>query len=399
MSVTFNNLGAVTTDVITFTSEVLSRLRAYLGFLNYIRRDFRPGNFVAGNVVNIPQVIVSGGYRKRAVGEAAVADPIASLNVPVTLVQVYKGVTVDNLEETLSIVDLMTQAADQVARILVEGLDAAIWEHWYKIPFQVGPTDGTGAFNPTDNFGVMARAMKVLHDNKAPRSGPFHLAINTTEAMNLKLLPAYINANQYGSAEGRALGTLPQMYGWNPIETHSVGDVTLSSHTNWGTTPLVTNGPYSIGDKVLGLDGLGTGVIKQGSILAIGGVHYSVAADATITTNAATVTLVQPLDTAVLDNAAVTPTEHSAKSSINIGMQPQAIVLATREEKPFRAGTGVGEVRVVDDETNLAFRMLFTSKVLGDAGEAFTESIVASMLIGSELVRDEYSVRVSGQPT
>lgn len=405
MSVTFNNLGPVTTEVEIFTAEVLRRLQAYLGFLNYIRRDFRPGNFTAGNVVNIPRVIVSGGYRKRTVGEAAVADPISSMQVPVTLGQVYKGVTVDNLEETLSIVDLMTEAADQIAQILIEGLDASIWDHWYKIRYQVGHTDGGGAydgtatFNSTDKFGAMARAMKVLHDNKAPRQGPFHLALNTTEAMNLKLLPEYINANQYGSAEGRALGTLPEMYGWKPVETHAIGDVTLSSATNWGTTPVVDNGPYAIGDTVVDLAGLGTGTIKKGSILLIDGVNYSVAADATITANAASVTLAQPLDTAAPDGGAVTPYKHSGRTSINIGMQPQAIVLATREEKPFRSGTGVGEVRVVDPETNLAFRMLFTSTVLGDAGKAFTESITASMLIGSEMVRDELAIRVAGQPT
>jgi hypothetical protein len=405
MAVSFNNLGPVTTDVQIFTAEVLRRLQAYLGFLNYIRRDFKPGNFTAGNIVNIPQVIVSGGYHTRDIGEAAVADPMAAVNVPVKLGQVYKAVTVENLEETLSTVDLMTQAADQIAQILVEGIDASIWEHWWKIPFQVGHLDGggafdgSGAFNNTDKFGVMARAMKILNDNRAPRQGPFHLALNTSEAMNIKLIPEYSNAAAFGNAQGREMGTLPMMYGWNPVETHSIGDVTLSGAAVWGATPLVNNvAGYAIGTQVIAVDGLGVGTLTKGSIFKLGNFTYNLAADALIAGNAANLTLVEKLKEAVVNNQALTPYNHSAKVSMNIGLQPQAMVFATREEKPFRTGTGVGEVRVVDPETNLAFRMLFTSQVLGAAGAAFTESIIASMLVGSELVRAELSVRVPGSP-
>lgn len=399
-----NSTAAVTTQVVLFKREVLRRLKAYLGFANKVRRDFQAGQQSAGDTVMVPNVIVSGGYRSRTIGGAAIADPVSAVNLPVKLGQIYKGVTLDNLEQTLSIVDLRESAADQIAQILIEGIDASIAAHWWKIPYEVGHQDGAGVydggamFNPAENFNILAKGAKWLEDNRAPKLSPHHLVLNTTEAMNIRMLDRYQKVNEAGSSTGRTLGSMPELLGWQLDRSHSVPDVELTTAATWGA-PLLF-GAHAIGAPSITVDGLGAGEIAQGSVFKLGNYFYSVAADVVTVGGAATLPLVEKLKEALADNTALAPHKYAAgKLSMNLGFTPESIVLATREEKPFRQGTGVLEERVVDPETNLAFRLLFTSQVLGPAGEAFTESITASMLIGSEVVRPENAVRFAGQAT
>jgi|SRR5581483_4148247 len=396
-----NSISNISENIQIFGMLVLSQLRNMLALVGNVASNY-PGAAEptsAGSIINVPSLAISGSARTRAINGAVTVDDMSSGNVQVTMTQVYKAVKLDNLQRTFSNIDLITETAKRLAIILADGADAQLTGLWYYIPYETGKTDGTATFNSTDKMNYFASARKVLTNNKAPLDR-LQAVLGPTESYNLRTLDLFQQAQQRGDTTGLRDGNLGRVMGFGVRESQATpATVTLTTAASWGT-PLVNNASgYAIGSTSIAVDGLGTGTIKQGSIFVLGGNNYSVAADATITTNAATLTITPPLKTAVADNDPLTVTgfTHSAAGSVGFAYDPDAFLMVVRPQADFIEGSGVRSYQFSDPESGLSFRLSFSSAIAGGAGTAMQETMVADLLIGCAVVRPELAVRIAGQ--
>lgn len=385
------------TAIDVFGQEILFRLKSLLGFVKQFPRNMNVGEYAShGQTLYIPSVAISGGLSERGIGGAAVASDVASSQVAVTMAQHYKGVKVDNLVNTLTNVDLMTRLADDLAGIAAEGIDAILYRLWKQIPNQVGNVDGTSPF-AANGLNILADARLVATRNKWPKAAPRYGILTPAEATELLKVPGVIQVQNAGSAEALREGKLGRVMGWDLDESNTTDEVvTLATATNWGAAPVV-NGAHAIGATTIAVSAAGTGTIPAGSIFSVGGNAYTAKADATITTNAATITLNVPLKTAVAGGAAITPVNHSAASGIGLLYNPNAFLFVNRPMAPFMAGTGVLEKVVTDPDSGLTFRLLFESQGQGGAGDAYSQKVTLDILCGAAVIRPEQALRFAGK--
>lgn len=395
-----NSISNIAESIQYFSSRLLYFLRAELALLGYTSRNYDDNPAQVGQTINISDLKISGAASVRTINGAVNVDDMASVQNAVTLSQIYKAVKVDNLQRTFSNVDMMDEAASRLGAILADGADSQLTGLWYQIPWEAGKTDGNAVFNSTDNMNVLAKARQILTANKVPRRD-LQAVIGTTEAYNLRTLPLFTQAQQAGSAENLREGSLGRVYGFDVRESQStIASATLTTSTTWGT-PLVNNAAgYAIGSTSIAIDGLAaSGTIKKGSIFQLGGNNYSVTADATITTNAATISFTPKLLTAVADNDPLTVTNytHSAAGSVGFAYHPDAFLWIVRPLADWIPGSGVVSHQMSDPVSGLSVRVSVQSQVAGSAGVAMQETITADFLCGAALIRPEMAVRISGQ--
>jgi hypothetical protein len=398
-----NTLTPVTTGLTIFGQEILARLRKKIAFIMKINRDIQgAGEFARdGQTIQIPVVSISGGMNTRAIGGGTTQDDAAVTQVPVTMTQVYKALSgIDNLELTLTNVNLMDTFAEQMAQILAEGIEDRIYNLWSQIPYQVGKTDNTAAFNATDKFGALADAAKIALDNKW-LAGDRYGILTSAEGANIKKLDNFIQAYAAGSAEGRSSGFLGKILGFNMDEANAPTSFTLTGSTAWGT-PLV-NGVQAIGVTTLAVKGLAaTGTLKAGSIFVGGREQLHPHRGRHNFREHGDRYPERPLKTAVTDGQAITVTGYThgaanSASGISLLFHPQFGVFTTRRESPFPQGSGVLEVQITDPVSGVNFRLMVESNVQGSSGNAFQTKLTMSALIGTAVVRPELAVRLAGQ--
>lgn len=405
-----NNISNISENIQFFGMLVLEQLRAKLALLGFVANDY-PGASdaaAAGSIINIPSIAISGSARTRAINGAIVTDDFSSSSVAVTLEQVYKSVKVDNLQRTFSgNMNVLQKLAERMAIILADGVDAKLTDLWYKIPYEVGKADGNGTFNSTDNLNTLAAARKVLTVNKAPMDR-LQAVIGPTEAYNIRTLAQYNQASLAGTSEGRETGNLGRVSGFNMRESQSAPtSITLATTSAWGT-PLVNSSACAIGDVTLPVDGLAaSGVIKKGSVFSVGSNNYSVTADVTASSGAATLAITPALKTAPANDDPITFASaagtngliggHSAAGSVGFAYDPDAFLLVVRPQAAFIEGSGVRSFDFSDPESGLAFRLNIESRASGAAGTAMQETLTADLLCGAQVVRPELACRISGQ--
>jgi hypothetical protein len=389
----------VLNDVVglTFAGRIaLARLPKRLVTTRLARRTYQNASAANGTSLSIPYVDVQGAAATRAIGAAATASDVHASTRVMTFQQVYYGIDIDSLEQLFASPDLLAETAEQLADGVAEKIDAMVnAQAVTEIPWETGTLDGTSAFT-TAKLANISEARRLLFNNNCPTDGgDLALVTNSKEAKALRDLSELQSYSMAGSDSTLRAGSIGQVFGFQVFESNNIQDATTST-AGEASLPGAVVGVHAIGATTLSLNGLGTGTLKAGTSFTIAGIagRYVVAANATITSNAATPTIYPGLKAATSGSEAVTFIEHTAAQGQNIAFHRDALLVLSRNPAPI--GGGIVEATVSDPQTGLALRMSSKGTLLGDAGAAFRSQLVCDAVVAARWIRPDFAVRITG---
>ncbi|MGH8259854.1 MAG: P22 coat - protein 5 family protein [Steroidobacteraceae bacterium] len=207
-------------------------------------------------------------------------------------------------------------------------------------------TAGTTPF--ASGLSDPANIRKILSDNGAALSN-LQMVIDTTAGANLRSLTQLTKANEAGTTELRAQGTLLEVAGFTIKESAGV-----QQHTPGTGAAYVTNGALAVGATVIPVQ-TGTGTILAGDVISFAADtknKYVVAS----ALSAGNLTIAAPgLKAAITGGNAVTV---GAAYTANMGFSRSAIVLATRAPAlPEEGDMAEDRTMLVDSRSGLAFEV------------------------------------------
>lgn len=234
----------------------------------------------------------------------------------------------------------------QAIRTLVNEMEADLGKLYYRSSRAYG-TAGTTPF--ASDLSDPAQVRKILTDNGAPLSD-LQLVIDTTAAAKVRSLAQLTKANEAGTVELRAQGTLLDLHGFSVRESAGV-----AAHTKGtGASYLVNNaGGYAIGAAAIAAD-TGTGTIKAGDVLTFAGDSHKYVTSSALA--AGSLSIGKPgLFGAVADNAAITVGD---SYTANLAFSRNAMVLATRAPAlPEEGDMASDRMLVTDPRTGMTFEL------------------------------------------
>lgn len=204
-------------------------------------------------------------------------------------------------------------------------------------------TAGTTPF--ATDLSDPAQVRKILSDNGAPLSD-LHMVIDTTAAAKMRSLGILTKANEAGTVDLRANGTLLNIHGFGIRESAGVG-----YHTAGTGASYVTNGALAKGATTIPVQ-TGTGTILAGDVVTIGNFKYVV----TSTLSGGSFVIGAPgLMTAVSSGATVTV---NSAFTANFAFARSAIVLATRAPAlPEEGDMASDRMMIQDPVSGIAFEI------------------------------------------
>ena len=179
-------------------------------------------------------------------------------------------------------------------------------------------------------IGGVAQLRKVNNDSKVPTRGRVAVWSSTAEA-NLLGIEAFTQANTRGDGgfalENAALG---HILGYDHFMDQNVDESVLTAGT---LTTAAVAADTAQGATSVAVDGAAqaSGTLLEGQSVDIAGEKYTVAADVTMSTNAGTITLVEPLRKPVEDGDAVTVVQAASDTFQRRGamFHPRAFAFAS----------------------------------------------------------------------
>lgn len=204
-------------------------------------------------------------------------------------------------------------------------------------------TAGTTPF--ATDLSDPAQVRKILSDNGAPLSD-LHMVIDTTAAAKMRSLGILTKANEAGTVDLRANGTLLNIHGFGIRESAGVG-----YHTAGTGASYVTNGALAKGATTIPVQ-TGTGTILAGDVVTIGNFKYVV----TSTLSGGSFVIGAP-GLMVAVNSGSTVTVNSAFTA-NFAFARSAIVLATRAPAlPEEGDMASDRMMIQDPVSGIAFEI------------------------------------------
>lgn len=365
--------------------------RAYGGAANAGAGDY-------GSSVQIADLQIVGDAQTRSIGGAATASDVVAMTRNINFTHYYIGTSTDNIQTMVSSVPVMVDLGRQLAYKLALKLDGTIAALHASVPYEVGPLDGTTAF--ATDADVVSQARRILAENQCPIDGNLFLALNTKESYNLRKLSLLTVYSNSGDASTLRAGLPGNLFGFEVGETQQIANATLTqADISWTVTGAHARGVTSL---VTGAQGVGT--VPAGMTFKIAGVtnatahdvRFAVAADATISGSAATLSIYPALPVALSGGEVITAISHSAASSQNLAFHRDAILAVAQAPPPWPAGSGVTSVVVDDPQTAFALRLSMKSNLLGGSNVAFHTELVADVWYGARLIRPEFAVKIAG---
>lgn len=232
----------------------------------------------------------------------------------------------------------------QAFRTLTNEMDAFIGALYWSASRAEG-TAGTTPF--ATSLGDSANLRKILSDNGAPL-GDMQMVINTTAGASIRTLTQLTKANEAGTTEMRAQGTLLELHGFMLRESAGV-----QSHVAGTGANYVTNGASAIGATTINVQ-TGTGTVLVGDAVSFAGDPNVYMVTTALTGGALTIGA-PGLRTAVTSGTAMT-----VKSSFaaNMAFARSAIVLATRAPAlPEEGDMAEDRVMIQDPRSGIAFEV------------------------------------------
>lgn len=239
---------------------------------------------------------------------------------------------------------IRTNQVTQAMRTLVNEMEADVG----SLVLQASRATGTAGTTPfAADLGATAQARKILSDNGAPLSD-LQCVIDTTAGANLRTLAQLTKANEAGTTELRAQGTLLELHGFQVRESAGV-----ASHLAGTGASYVTNGALAKGATSIPVQ-TGTGTIVAGDVVTFNGDTRKYVVTGALSGGSFTIAapgLMQPLNT----GAAVTV---AAAYTGNAFFSRNAFVLATRlPALPEEGDAAVDRTTIIDERSGLAFEV------------------------------------------
>jgi hypothetical protein len=236
---------------------------------------------------------------------------------------------------------------DQIAqaiRTLVNEVEVAIGGLFTTVSRAEG-TAGTTPF--ASNLGDTAQVRKILADNGAPMSD-LQCVIDTTAGANIRSLAQLTKANEAGTTELRAQGTLLELHGFQMRESAGV-----NTHVAGTGASYVTNGALGKGATTINVQS-GTGTILAGDVVSFNGDPRKYLVTSALSGGAFAIAapgLMQALNT----GAAVTV---ASSFTANMAFSRSSIVLATRAPAlPEEGDMAADRMLITDPRTGLTFEV------------------------------------------
>ena len=288
--------------------------------------------------------------------------------------------TLNSREKTFE----MDQLMDQVIRpSMVAIAEAAEQRIITKLAQGFGRNlTGTAGTAPAVMADIVS-ARKTLRDNKCPLSG-LVAGVGTAAEAALLQVDGFINRD-YGESNASALSeaSLGRKYGIDFYSTQNFGG-SFAQGDVAGTVLL--NGAGTAGDTSIGIDALtaATGTIYAGTRFTIAGTAtvYTVTADATIASNAATLSISPALSANEDDDDAITfQTAFTEDMIWNPGGTAAAIVAPA----PLLVNSAVEAFEGISVRVSL-------ESTTGDSSVGALDTLLFDTYVGAEVVRPEMGV-------
>jgi len=237
----------------------------------------------------------------------------------------------------------------QAIRTLVNEVDANIGT-LFSTASRAEGTAGTTPF--ASSLSDTAQLRKILSDNGAPLSD-MQCVIDTTAGANLRTLTQLTKANEAGTTELRAQGTLLELHGFTLRESAGVAESVAAGSVTGAVTASGAKGATSV---TFTTPSGGAVALVAGDIVTFAGDSnkYVVAAAATIgASTSGSVTIGAPGLRSTLSSAAVTVV---ATSTRNLAFARSALVLATRlPALPEEGDMAEDRIVITDPRSGIAF--------------------------------------------
>lgn len=321
-----------------------------LGFIQAVTMDARAARAAQGDVVKSSVA---------AVGEAE--DIVPAMTVPNTGSATIgsEGITITKArqipitwtgEQSLSMnngIGVDTILRDQFV-LAMNNLAMEIEADLAALYIRASRATGTAGTTPfASNFNSTAQLRRILTDNGAPLND-MQLVINTLAAANLRSQAQLTKANEAGTTDVRARGTLIDLNGFAIRESSQIANHTAGS----GSGYLVNHATYPAESTDIAVD-TGTGTVVAGDVLAFANDTEQYVTGTAL--SGGVLSIAQPgLRKSLANNAAITL---ASDYVANMGFARSAIRLATRAPAIPQVG-GVSGDAAVD-------RMMLTDPMSG----------------------------------
>ena len=365
-----------------YAQEALIWLQNTLGIAQTVHRGFEAERSRGlGDTISIrrPQTFTVGNAPDTAVG-------LDTESVDITLDQ-WKEVKFALTDKELAYTGdrIITEHIGPAAYALADTIDAALWNLYDEIPNRRVWGNSAAAVE-------LAAVRKKLFDQKVPMNmGNLYFGMGSTQESELledAIFTQHQGAGELGVQTGIS-GRVGTKFG---MELYAAQN--CPSHTGGGTgdaAGAVNNGAgYAAGSTSIALDALGTGTLKKGDTITFAGhsTEYVLTADATITTNAATVTISPALTAAVIDDEVVA-IDDGSPSEVGLAYHRNAFALAMAPLPEIGNELGARVAVVQDPQTGLALRSRLY--YVGDSSQVH---VALDCLYGVKVLDEQLAVRV-----
>lgn len=404
------NFIANVSDGLTFIGRSFIRnLTSRQVLLNRVNTTYLQG-WSYGSTFQLQSLDISGGAAIRAIGGAATADDIVALTQTISKQQIYKAVKVENLQMLFADNNMLAKVGQRLAYKVGKKADAIVAGLHTQIPNEVGTLNGDSCWDPTatsDPFKPLNDALVLLSQNDGDTDN-LTAVFNPYESGQIRRIPNILQAQQAGNNTTMRTANIGNILGFEVLMSQQIQNATESVAAETASPGAVV-GVNPVNSGTLAVNGLGAGSVKAGTTFTIAGFtndegflrNFVVTANATITANAATLSINPPLPAATAGSEVVTFREHTAAGSMNLAFHRDAIAVAIQGMANFMPGTGVAVENVSDDPpeqggTGLSVQIAMKSNLLGAAGTAYTTEIAASIVFGAGVPMPDLAVKISG---
>jgi hypothetical protein len=335
-------------DPLFYAAEALIQLEKALGLAGRVYRGYDKDPQQLGSTINL----------RRPTSFTAQSMPISSGNtsdlngdsVAITLDQWYGvqfGLTDKELNYTQE--QIIREHIRPAAVAVADQIDMSLNARYVDVPWFY---DGQATISSVVDITGTRR---ILFDNKVPMND-LHMEISGEREAGFLALDTFNRADASGSAQTQLRGTLGEKFGFEIFANQNV-----RTHTggNFAVTGSVTvSATVTVGQTSIALAGATiSGSVVAGDIITVGTQKYAVAAAATVTTNAVTVTI-NPKARATIASGAVatvrTGTANNKQENLAFHRNAFALAMAPLSELGNQLGAKV--VTLADPITGLAIR-------------------------------------------
>lgn len=325
--------------------------RELVGFIPSVMMDSSAARAAVGEAVRVP-IAPASAAEDVAPGQLPPDDGDQTIgNTPITISKSravpfrWSGEEQRGLNNGAGYRNIRRDQIAQAMRTLTNEIEAFVGGIAAAGASRAYGTAGTAPF--ASDLSDPAQLRKILSDNGAPL-GDMSLVIDTTAGARVRSLAQLTKANEAGTTELRAQGTLLELAGFQVRESAGV-----ASHVAGTGTGYLVNGALAKGSTAVATD-TGTGTILAGDFIST-----TASADKYIVSTALSAGglsinapgLMKPW----LDNAAITV---GGSYTANVAFSRNAIVLVTRAPAvPEEGDMADDAVMIIDPRSGLSFEV------------------------------------------